>query len=62
MKKASSKKPLKALPRPSWKPQEIVFNIISNKKFDMLIMGLIILNMVSSLECKSHIYIYILLI
>ena len=47
MKKASTKKPLKALPRPSWKPQVIAFNIISNKKFDMLIMAFIGLNMVS---------------
>ena len=47
MKKASSKKPVKALPRPSWKPQSIVFSIITNKKFDMIIMGFIGLNMVS---------------
>jgi voltage-gated sodium channel type II alpha len=47
MKKASSKKPVKALPRPSWKPQAIVFSIITNKKFDMIIMAFIGLNMVS---------------
>ena len=47
MKKASSKKPVKALPRPGWKPQAIVFSIITNKKFDMIIMGFIGLNMVS---------------
>ena len=47
MKKASTKKPLKALPRPTFKPQVIAFNIISNKKFDMLIMAFIGLNMVS---------------
>ena len=47
MKKASTKKPLKALPRPTWKPQIIAFSIISNKKFDMLIMAFIGLNMVS---------------
>ena len=46
MKKASTKKPLKALPRPTWKPQIIAFSIISNKKFDMLIMAFIGLNMV----------------
>ena len=46
MKKASSKKPVKALPRPSWMPQAIVFSIITNKKFDMIIMGFIGLNMV----------------
>ena len=47
MKKASSKKPAKALPRPTWKPQAIVFAIITNKKFDMIIMAFIGLNMVS---------------
>ena len=47
MKKASGKKPLKALPRPSWPPQAIIFGIITNKKFDMIIMGFIMLNMVS---------------
>ena len=47
MKKASTKKPLKALPRPIWKPQAIVFGIVTNKKFDMFIMAFIGLNMVS---------------
>merc|ERR1719458_71351 len=47
MKKASSKKPVKALPRPGWKPQAIVFGIITNNKFDMIIMGFIGLNMVT---------------
>ena len=47
MKKASTKKPLKALPRPYWKPQALVFAVITNKKFDMIIMGFIGLNMVS---------------
>jgi hypothetical protein len=46
MKKASTKKPLKALPRPTWGPQKIAFAIIANKKFDMLIMAFIGLNMV----------------
>lgn len=46
MKKAGSKKPLKALPRPSWGPQAVVFGIVTNKKFDMIIMGFIFLNMV----------------
>ena len=53
MKKASTKKPVKALPRPLWKPQAIVFAIITNKKFDMIIMGFIGLNMVS--KAKMHI-------
>jgi hypothetical protein len=48
MKKASTKKPLKALPRPYWKPQALVFAVITNKKFDMIIMGFIGGNMVSS--------------
>ena len=46
MKKAGNKKPTKALPRPSWAPQAIVFGIITNKKFDMIIMGFIMLNMI----------------
>ena len=50
MKKATTKKPLKALPRPSWRPQAIVFGIITNKKFDMIIMAFIGLNMVKSIE------------
>ena len=45
MKKMGSKKPLKAIPRPRWKPQAIVFEIVTNKKFDMLIMLFIGLNM-----------------
>ena len=47
MKKAGQKKPTKALPRPGWAPQAIVFGIITNKKFDMIIMGFIMLNMVA---------------
>ena len=46
MKKASTKKPLKALPRPYWKPQAFVFSVVTNKKFDMIIMGFIGANMV----------------
>merc|ERR1712242_295094 len=45
MKKAGNKKPVKALPRPSWGPQAIIFGIITNKKFDMIIMAFIGLNM-----------------
>ena len=48
MKKAGGKKPVKALPRPTWGPQAVVFGIITNKKFDMIVMGFIGLNMVSS--------------
>ncbi|VVC31902.1 Sodium ion transport-associated,Voltage gated sodium channel, alpha subunit,EF-hand domain,Ion transport [Cinara cedri] len=47
MKKMSSKKPLKAIPRPRWRPQSIVFQIVTDKKFDMLIMLFIGLNMLT---------------
>ncbi|XP_025407714.1 sodium channel protein para-like isoform X2 [Sipha flava] len=47
MKKMSSKKPLKAIPRPRWKPQSIVFQIVTDKKFDMLIMLFIGFNMLT---------------
>ena len=52
MRKAATKKPLKALPRPHWKPRHIVFGIVTNKKFDMVIMGIILVNMVSCVEGK----------
>ncbi|CAG7823253.1 unnamed protein product [Allacma fusca] len=47
MKKMGSKKPLKAIPRPKWKPQAVVFEIVSNTKFDMIIMLFIGFNMVT---------------
>ena len=50
MKKAATKKPLKALPRPHWKPRFVVFGIVTNKKFDMIIMGIILVNLVSEPE------------
>ena len=53
MKKASSKKPMKALPRPYWRPQAIVFGVITNKKFDMIIMGFIGLNMITMM-CEHY--------
>ena len=52
MKKAGGKKPMKALPRPTWPPQAIVFGIIGNKKFDMIIMGFIGLNMVREYDVR----------
>lgn len=52
MKKASTKKPLKALPRPYWKPQAIIFDVITNRKFDMVIMAFIGLNMVRRTSCQ----------
>ncbi|KAH9426448.1 hypothetical protein DERP_011017, partial [Dermatophagoides pteronyssinus] len=45
MKKMGSKKPMKAIPRPRFKLQAIVFDITTNKKFDMFIMLFIALNM-----------------
>ena len=57
MKKAGNKKPVKALPRPSWGPQAIVFGIITNKKFDMIIMAFIGLNMVSVTYEKKRAFI-----
>ncbi|XP_076682987.1 sodium voltage-gated channel paralytic isoform X35 [Andrena cerasifolii] len=47
MKKMGSKKPLKAIPRPRWRPQGIVFEIVTDKKFDMIIMLFIGLNMLT---------------
>jgi voltage-gated sodium channel type II alpha len=47
MKKASTKKPVKSLPRPFWKPQAIIFAVVTNKKFDMIIMAFIGMNMVT---------------
>ncbi|CAG9855273.1 unnamed protein product [Phyllotreta striolata] len=47
MKKMGSKKPMKAIPRPRWRPQGIVFEIVTNKKFDMFIMLFIGLNMLT---------------
>merc|ERR1719245_86348 len=47
MKKMGKKKPVKAIPRPRWRPQAIVFGIVTNKKFDMIIMIFIGLNMLT---------------
>ncbi|KAL6432411.1 hypothetical protein ACFW04_006775 [Cataglyphis niger] len=47
MKKMGNKKPLKAIPRPRWRPQAIVFEIVTDKKFDMIIMLFIGLNMLT---------------
>ncbi|KAL7020839.1 hypothetical protein ACKWTF_011658 [Chironomus riparius] len=47
MKKMGSKKPMKAIPRPRWRPQAIVFELVTNKKFDMIIMLFIGLNMLT---------------
>merc|ERR1719245_1963036 len=47
MKKMGNKKPVKATPRPKWKPQSIVFGIVANKKFDIIIMGFIFVNMLT---------------
>ncbi|XP_042204467.1 sodium channel protein para-like isoform X3 [Homarus americanus] len=47
MKKMGSKKPLKAIPRPQFRPQAVVFEIVTNKKFDMIIMIFIGMNMLT---------------
>nr|XP_027236630.1 LOW QUALITY PROTEIN: sodium channel protein para-like [Penaeus vannamei] len=47
MKKMGSKKPLKAIPRPQFRPQAVVFEIVTSKKFDMIIMIFIGLNMLT---------------
>ncbi|XP_039291754.1 sodium channel protein para isoform X2 [Nilaparvata lugens] len=47
MKKMGSKKPLKAIPRPRWRTQAIVFEVVTDKKFDMIIMLFIGLNMLT---------------
>jgi voltage-gated sodium channel type II alpha len=70
MKKMGSKKPLKAIPRPTvrnekytvavawqrvikkcvkfqWRPQAVVFELVTNQKFDMIIMLFIGVNMVT---------------
>ncbi|XP_054160598.1 sodium channel protein para-like isoform X3 [Oppia nitens] len=46
MKKMGSKKPMKAIPRPRFKLQAIIFDVTTNKKFDMIIMLFIALNMI----------------
>ncbi|KAG8191415.1 hypothetical protein JTE90_010589 [Oedothorax gibbosus] len=46
MKKMGDKKPVKAIPRPRFKPQAIVFDLTTNTKFDMSIMLFIGLNMI----------------
>nr|XP_054933091.1 sodium channel protein para-like isoform X3 [Dermacentor andersoni] len=45
MKKMGSKKPAKAIPRPRFKIQAMVFDLTTNKMFDMAIMIFIALNM-----------------
>ncbi|XP_023239807.1 sodium channel protein para-like [Centruroides sculpturatus] len=45
MKKMGEKKPAKAIPRPRFKLQAVVFDLITNTKFDMAIMLFIGLNM-----------------
>nr|XP_042894950.1 sodium channel protein para isoform X2 [Parasteatoda tepidariorum] len=46
MKKMGDKKPVKAIPRPRFKPQAIVFDLTTNTKFDMAIMLFIGMNMI----------------
>ena len=53
MRRAGRKNLVKALPRPRWAPQAVVFAIITNKKFDAIMMGIISLNMVSIEHASS---------
>ncbi|XP_046700974.1 sodium channel, voltage-gated, type I-like, alpha isoform X3 [Silurus meridionalis] len=62
MKKLGSKKPQKPIPRPSNKLQALLFDVVTNQAFDIFIMVLICLNMVTmmveaedqSQEIRSH--------
>ncbi|XP_058248450.1 sodium channel, voltage-gated, type I-like, alpha isoform X2 [Hemibagrus wyckioides] len=62
MKKLGSKKPQKPIPRPSNKLQAFLFDVVTNQAFDIFIMVLICLNMVTmmvesenqSQEARSH--------
>uniref|UniRef100_A0A8C5YHX2 Sodium channel protein n=1 Tax=Microcebus murinus TaxID=30608 RepID=A0A8C5YHX2_MICMU len=47
MKKLGSKKPQKPIPRPLNKCQGLVFDLVTNQVFDIVIISLIILNMIS---------------
>ncbi|CAL8142651.1 unnamed protein product [Orchesella dallaii] len=47
MKKMGNKKPIKAIPKPKWKVQAILFDVVTNQKFDMIIMLFIGLNMLT---------------
>ncbi|NWW15039.1 SCN5A protein, partial [Falcunculus frontatus] len=47
MKKLGSKKPQKPIPRPQNRYQNFLFNIVTSQVFDVVIMGLICLNMIT---------------
>ncbi|KAK3595510.1 hypothetical protein CHS0354_021609 [Potamilus streckersoni] len=47
MKRMSSKSPQKSIPRPRFLPAAIIFDITTNQKFDIAIMVVIIMNMVT---------------
>ncbi|XP_067145292.1 sodium channel protein para-like isoform X2 [Centruroides vittatus] len=47
MKKMGSKKPAKAIPRPNYKLQSWIFDLVTNQKFDVAIMLFIGLNMLT---------------
>ncbi|MBZ3883326.1 Sodium channel protein type 11 subunit alpha [Sciurus carolinensis] len=53
MKKLGTKKPQKPIPRPLNKCQGLVFDLVTSQVFDIFIMSLIILNMVSMMA-ESH--------
>ncbi|WAR18929.1 SCuncharacterized [Mya arenaria] len=47
MKRMQSKSPQKSIPRPTWFPGNILFDVTTTQKFDIVIMAVIILNMVT---------------
>ncbi|XP_074168980.1 sodium channel protein type 11 subunit alpha [Rhinolophus sinicus] len=53
MKKLGSKKPLKPIPRPLNKCQGLVFDLVTHQVFDIVIIALILLNMVSMMAESS---------
>uniref|UniRef100_A0A671FVQ1 Sodium channel protein n=1 Tax=Rhinolophus ferrumequinum TaxID=59479 RepID=A0A671FVQ1_RHIFE len=53
MKKLGSKKPMKPIPRPLNKCQGLVFDLVTHQVFDVVIIALILLNMVSMMAESS---------
>jgi hypothetical protein len=47
MKKLGSKQPQKPIPKPKFKPQRMLFELVTNQKFDIFIMIVILLNMMT---------------
>ncbi|KAH3854426.1 hypothetical protein DPMN_096968 [Dreissena polymorpha] len=47
MKRMQSKSPIKAIPRPNWFPGNVLFDLTTTQKFDIFIMVIILLNMLT---------------